>query len=120
MKICGAAIKRSAALFRAAAERSEQAAIFASANWPRGEGSMVTTKSRGKEQPVLSRTEQRAIVIEALGIVPNVLQVYRCLGKRIGVSYGTIWNIAKAEGIELTRVDGRRVAKSGAAQGTCR
>ena len=65
----------------------------------------MTTKSRGKVPPIFSRTEQRAIVIEALGIVPNVWQVYRCLGKRIGVSYGTIWNIAKAEGIELIHVD---------------
>jgi hypothetical protein len=59
MKICGAAIKRSAAPFRVAAERSEQAAISLRAS---GRGGMVTTKSRGKEQPVLSRTEQRAIV----------------------------------------------------------
>jgi hypothetical protein len=28
--------------------------------------------------------------------LPNVQQVYRCLGTRIGVSYGTIWSIAIA------------------------
>jgi hypothetical protein len=71
----------------------------------------MTTKSHGKASPIFSRTEQRAIVIEALGILPNVWQVYRCLGKRIGVSYGAIWNIAKAEGIELMRVDRRRLTK---------
>ena len=74
---------------------------------------LVTTKSRGKEPLVFSRTEQRAIVTEALGILPNFLRVYRCLGKRIGVSYGTIWNIAKDEGIKLIRVDRRRLAKGG-------
>jgi hypothetical protein len=29
-------------------------------------------KSRGDERPVFTKAEQRAIVIEALGIVPNV------------------------------------------------
>ena len=55
----------------------------------------MTTKGRGKEPLVFSRTEQRAIVIEALGIVPNVWQVYRCLewapgiAERIGVAVAT-------------------------------
>ena len=60
--------------------------------------------SNCKNKPlVYSRTEQRAIVIEALGIFPNVRQVHLRLGKLIGVSYGTIWNIARDEGIELIR-----------------
>jgi hypothetical protein len=65
--------------------------------------------TRQKRWPVFSRPEQRAIVLEALKILPNVLQVYRYLGKRIGISYGTIWNVAKAEGIELIRFDRRRL-----------
>jgi hypothetical protein len=63
-----------------------------------------TTKHR---RLVFSRSEQRAIVITALTIVPNVWQVYRCIGMRIGVSYGTIWNIAKAKGIELVHLRAR-------------
>ena len=63
----------------------------------------MARKSRDTNRLVFSRREQRAIVIEALTILPNVLQVYRCLGERIGVSYRTIWNIAKAEGIKLVR-----------------
>jgi hypothetical protein len=51
-------------------------------------------------------------VREALKILPNALEIYRCLGKRIGVSYRTIWNIAKAEDIELIRVDRRRLNPS--------
>ena len=74
-------------------------------------GGMVTTKSRGKEPPIFSRTEQRAIVIEALGILPNVWQAYRCVGKHLGVSYGAIWNIAKSEGIKLIHVDRRWLKK---------
>jgi hypothetical protein len=62
-----------------------------------------------RQKPVFSRPEQRAIVLEALKILPNVWQVYRSLGKRIGISYGTIWNVAKAEGIELIRLDRRRL-----------
>jgi hypothetical protein len=77
----------------------------------------VSTKRGLKEPLVFSRAEQRSIVIAALGIVPNVWQVYRCLGKRIGVSYGTIWNIARAEGISLIRLDHRRLAKAGAMRG---
>ena len=69
----------------------------------------MTGKSCGTKRPVFSRMEQRAILIEALGILPNVWQAYRFLGKRIGVSYGAIWNIAKAEGIKLVRVDRRRL-----------
>jgi hypothetical protein len=57
---------------------------------------------------VYSRTEQRAIVVEALRIFPNVWQVYQRLGKLIGVSYATIWNIAKAESIELIRFRRRK------------
>jgi hypothetical protein len=56
---------------------------------------------------VFTRPEQRAIVIEALKVFPNVRVVYRRLGKLIGVSYGTVWNIAKAEGIKLIRFDPR-------------
>ena len=63
----------------------------------------MARKSRDTNRLVFSRREQRAIVIEALTILPNVLQVYRCLGERIGVSYRTIWNFAKAEGIKLVR-----------------
>jgi hypothetical protein len=60
--------------------------------------------SNNKQTPlVYSRTEQRAIVIEALRIFPNVWQVYQRLGKLIGVSYGAIWSIARDEGIELIR-----------------
>jgi hypothetical protein len=55
------------------------------------------------EEPlVYSRPEQRAIIVEALGIFPNVWVVYNYVGKRIGVSYGSIWNIAKAEGVKFT------------------
>jgi hypothetical protein len=36
---------------------------------------------RGGKRPVFTKDEQRAIVIEALGILPNVWQVYRCLSK---------------------------------------
>jgi hypothetical protein len=39
----------------------------------------MTRKSRGDERPVFTKAEQRAIVVEALGIVPNVWQVYRCV-----------------------------------------
>jgi hypothetical protein len=52
----------------------------------RSVGGLMTRKSRGDERPVFTKAEQRAIVVEALGIVPNVWQVYRCVGKRIGVS----------------------------------
>jgi len=52
---------------------------------------------------IFSRPEQRAIVIEALKVFPNVWVVYQHLGKLIGISYGTVWNIAKAEGIKLIR-----------------
>lgn len=72
--------------------------------------------SRASEdrQFVYSRIEQRAIVIEALKIFSNVRQVHLYLGKLIGVSYGTIWNIAEAEGIELIRFNRRRLAKHSA------
>ena len=64
------------------------------------------------EEPlVYSRPEQRAIIVQALGIFPNVWVVYNYVGKRIGVSYGSIWNIARAEGIELIRFDRRRLPK---------
>jgi hypothetical protein len=33
------------------------------------------------------------------------------VSKRIGVSYGSIWNIARAEGIDLIRFDHRRLPK---------
>jgi hypothetical protein len=64
-----------------------------------------------KEPLVYSRPEQRAIIVQALGIFPNVWVVYNHVGKRIGVSYGSIWNIAKAEGIPLIRFDRRRLAR---------
>jgi hypothetical protein len=50
---------------------------------------------------VYSRPEQRAIIVEALSIFPNVWVVYNYVGKRLSVSYGSIWNIAKAKGIKL-------------------
>ena len=59
------------------------------------------------EPLVYSRPEQRAIIVEALRIFPNVSIVYNYVGKRIGVSYGSIWNIARAEGIDLIRFDRR-------------
>ena len=62
---------------------------------------------RPKTRACFYAPQQRAIVLEALKIFPNVGKFYRCLGKRIGVSYGTIWNMAKAKGIELIRVDRR-------------
>ena len=75
----------------------------------------MTRKSRGDERPVFTKAEQRAIVIEALGIVPKVWQVYRSVGKRIGARYGTIWNIAKSEGTQLidARVGSVRLRRSG-------
>lgn len=66
---------------------------------------------------VYSRAEQRAIVIEALRILPNVWHVHQRLGKLIGVSYGTIWKIAKAERIELIRYPGQRLKRRRAANG---
>jgi hypothetical protein len=39
---------------------------------------------------VYSRPEQRAIIVQALGIFPNVWVVYNYVGKRLGVSYGSI------------------------------
>jgi len=59
------------------------------------------------ETLVYSRLEQHAIIVQALGIFPNVWVVYNYVGQRIGVSYGSIWNIAKAEGIELICFDHR-------------
>jgi hypothetical protein len=64
------------------------------------------------EEPlVYSRPEQRAIIVEALGIFPNVWVVYNYVGKRVGASYGSIWNIAKAEGIKLIRFKSRWLLK---------
>src|SRR5467141_1976718 len=64
------------------------------------------------EEPlVYSRPEQRAIIVQALGIFPNVWVVYNYVGKRLGVSYGSIWNIARAEGIKLIRFDHRWLPK---------
>jgi hypothetical protein len=64
------------------------------------------------EEPlVYSRPEQRAIIVEALGIFPNVWVVYNYVGKRVGVSYGSIWNIARAEGIKLIRFESRWLRK---------
>ena len=39
----------------------------------------------------------------ALKATPNVSHVFHSVGKRMGVSYGSIWNIAAAERIELVR-----------------
>ena len=66
---------------------------------------------KNEEPLVYSRPEQRAIIVEALGIFPNVCVVYNYVGKRLGVSYGSIWNIARAEGIKFIRFDHRRLPK---------
>ena len=63
------------------------------------------------EPLVYSKPEQHAIIMEALGIFPNVWVVYNYVGKRIGVSYGSIWNIAKAQSIKLIRFDRRKLPK---------
>lgn len=69
------------------------------------------------EEPlVYSRPEQRAIIVEALVIFPNVWIVYNYVGKRLGVSYGSIWNIARAEGIKLIRFERRWLLKREALQ----
>ena len=69
------------------------------------------------EQPlVYSRPEQRAIIVEALGIFPNVWVVYNYMGKRIGVSYGAVRNIAIAEGIKLIHFHPRYLPKREAAK----
>jgi len=57
----------------------------------------------------LLRSEQRELIIEALRILPNAWQVYYRMGKLIGVSYGSVRNIAKAEGIELIHFNLRKV-----------
>ena len=62
---------------------------------------------KNEEPLVYSRPEQRAIIVEALGIFPNVCVVYNYVGKRLGVSYGSIWNIARSEGIKFIRFDHR-------------
>jgi hypothetical protein len=72
----------------------------------------MTTKR--KKKPIerdrrLVRSEQRALIVEALNILPNVWQVYSRLGKLIGVSYGSVINIARSENIKLIRFDSRRV-----------
>ena len=46
---------------------------------------------------------KRIVIIAALKATPNVSHVFHSVGKRMGVSYGSIWNIAAAEGIELVR-----------------
>jgi hypothetical protein len=69
------------------------------------------------EEPlVYSRPEQRAIIVEALGIFPNVWVVYNYMGKRIGVSYGAVRNIAIAEGIKLIHFHPRYLPKREAAK----
>jgi hypothetical protein len=40
-------------------------------------GGVDDNEERGNEHLIFSRTEQRAIVIEVLKILPNVWQVYR-------------------------------------------
>lgn len=71
---------------------------------------------KNKKSFVYSRPEQRAIIVEALGIFPNVWVVYNYVGKRLGVSYGSIWNIAKAEGIKRIPFDLRYLPKRAAAK----
>src|ERR1700730_2390234 len=63
------------------------------------------------ETLVYSRPEQHAIIVQALGIFPNVWVVYNYVGQRIGVSYGSIWNIATASENELIRFDHRWLPK---------
>lgn len=46
---------------------------------------------------------KRIVIIAALKATPNVSHVFHSVGKRMGVSYGSVWNIAAAEGIELVR-----------------
>ena len=46
---------------------------------------------------------KRMEIIAALKARPNVSHVFDSVGKRIGVSYGSVWNIAAAEGIKLVR-----------------
>jgi len=50
----------------------------------------------------------RTKIIAALKATPNVSVVFKSLGKRIGVSYGTIWNIAEGVGIERVRFTRQR------------
>jgi hypothetical protein len=68
------------------------------------------------EPLVYSRPEQRAIIVQALGIFPNVWVVYNYMGKRIGVSYGAVRNIAIAEGIKLIHFHPRYLPKREAAK----
>jgi hypothetical protein len=67
---------------------------------------------RSRIEQRVQRAEQRAIVVEALRIFPNVWEVYRRLGKLIDVSYGSMWKIAREEGIELIRFDRRNTRLS--------
>jgi hypothetical protein len=46
---------------------------------------------------------KRIVIIAALKVTANVSHVFRSVGKPMGVSYGSVWNIAAAEGIELVR-----------------
>ena len=71
---------------------------------------------KNKKSFVYSRPEQRAIIVQALGIFPNVWVVYNYVGKPLGVSYGSIWNIAKAEGIKRIPFDPRYLPKRAAAK----
>ena len=48
--------------------------------------------------------EKRMEIIAALKATPNASHVYKSVGKRIGVSYASVWNIAAAEGIELAHI----------------
>lgn len=68
-------------------------------------------RTKIEEPLVYSRPEQRGIIVEALGIFPNVWVVYNYVGKRTGVSYGSILNIARAEGSGLIRFDHRWLPK---------
>jgi hypothetical protein len=60
---------------------------------------------------------KRIVIIAALKATPNVSHVFHSVGKRMGVSYGSIWNIAAAEGIELVRYS-RQWGKAFVARGT--
>jgi hypothetical protein len=66
---------------------------------------------KNEEQFVYSRPEQRTIIVEAPGIFPNVWVVYNYVGKPLGISYGAIWNIARADGIKLVRFESRWLLK---------
>ena len=66
-------------------------------------------KMQHKRNPISD--SERAIVLDALKDTPNGWQVYNRVGKKIGISYGSIRNIAKAKGIKLIAFN-KKQAKS--------